>query len=50
MESFVYQELNRASRYGDVSYLSVMGPYAAALYEIIFRAGTRRKDIDIKRF
>jgi hypothetical protein len=50
MESFVYQLLNKASRFGDENYLPVMGPYAAALYEIIYRAGTRRKDIDIKKF
>ena len=38
IENFCYSELNRSSRFKDTSKVKTLGPWAAALYQII--AGT----------
>ena len=44
MESFIYQDLNRACRDKDVGQIEYYGAYAAALSYIIFGANKNRKD------
>ena len=44
MESFIYQDLNRACREKDTSQIQYFGAYAAALSYIIFGANQNRKD------
>ena len=43
MESFIYPELNRASREKDESKIKYYGAYAAALSYIIYTANSNRK-------
>ena len=38
MENFAYRELNRSSRFKDNTKVQTLGPWGAALYEIIERA------------
>ena len=38
MNNFCFKELNRSSRFKDQSKVMSLGPWAAALYEIVFRA------------
>ena len=44
MESFIYEELNCASRDKDVSKIEYYGAFAAALSYIIYNANKNRKD------
>ena len=43
MESFIYGDLNRASREKDTTKIQYYGAYAAALSYIIYYANTNRK-------
>ena len=47
MENFCYSELNRSSRFKDESKVATLGPWAAALYEIIWYTQRFRKVSDI---
>ena len=46
MESFIYEELNRASRKKDESKIQYYGAYAAALSFIIYFANKNKKNYD----
>ena len=50
MENFCFSELNRSSRFKDTSKVPTLGPWAAALYQIIERTQKKRTDIDITRY
>ena len=50
MESFIYADLNRASREKDKTKIKFYGAYAAALSYIIYFANTNRKDEKLKGF
>ena len=45
MESFIYEELNKASRQKDKSKVQYYGAFAAALSYIIYKANSNRKDL-----
>lgn len=47
MESFVYQDLNRASRLKDQSKIKFYGAFAAALSFILYSASKNRTDIEV---
>ena len=44
METFIYSDLNRASREKDETKIKFYGAFAAALSYIIYFANTKRKD------
>jgi len=44
MESFVFKEINKASRDKDLSKIEFYGPYASALGYVIHAANLKRKD------
>ena len=48
MESFIYEELNRASRDKDKSKIKYYGAYAATLSYIIYSANQNRKSNKLK--
>ena len=48
MESFIYEELNQASRKKDKSKIQFYGAYAAALSYIIYTANEKRKDSSLR--
>ena len=48
METFIYADLNRASREKDKTKIKFYGAYAAALSYIIYFANTKRKDDKLK--
>ena len=50
MENYCYRELNNASRFKDVSKIKTLGPYAAAMSQIIVNAQQNRKDIDTAKY
>ena len=50
MESFIYADLNRASRAKDKTKLKFYGAYAAALSYIIYFANSKRKYAKLKGF
>lgn len=45
MESFVFKEMNKASRYKDLSKINFYGAYASALGYVIHSASLKRKDV-----
>ena len=50
MENYCYRELNNASRFKDVTKVKTLGPFAAAMFEIIASAQEFRKDIDTAKY
>ena len=48
METFIYQDLNKASRIKDKTKIKFYGAFAAALSYIIYFANTNRKDEKLK--
>ena len=48
MESFIYADLNKASRDKDKTKIKFFGAFAAALSYIIYFANTNRKDNMLK--
>ena len=50
MESFIYADLNRASREKDKTKIKFYGAYAAALSYIIYFANTKKKYEKFKEF
>jgi len=49
MESFVFKEMNKASRDKDITKIEFYGAYASALGYVIHSATKKRKDIRHKR-
>ena len=49
MESFIYADMNRASRNKDKSKIKFYGAFAAALSYIIYNANKNRKDWKLRR-
>ena len=49
MQSFIYEELNRASREKDETKIPLYGAFAAALSYIIYHATSNRKDVDVRK-
>ena len=45
MENFCYKELNRSSRFKDTTKVATLGPWAAALFQIIASTQKERKDL-----
>ena len=50
MNTFVFEEINRASRLKDLSKIEFYGPYASALGYIIHAANAKRKNKLAKKF
>jgi len=49
MECFIYKHMNNASRYGDVSKIDSLGPYALVLGTIVREAiSNREEELDEK--
>ena len=46
LDNFLFVELNKGSREGDMSKIDTLGPYAAVLGEIIYNTARNRTDID----
>ena len=45
LDTWLFQELNKGSREGDTAKIDTLGPYAAALKQIVIGAAKRRTDI-----
>ena len=50
MENFCYREVNRSSRFKDTTKIKTLGPYARALFNVIYGAQHRSEDIDTKKY
>jgi hypothetical protein len=50
MENFCFSVLNRSSRFKDKTKVPTLGPWAAALFQIITYTQKKRTDIDITKY
>ena len=49
MESFIYEDLNKATREKDRTKIKFYGAFAAALSYIIYNASHNRSDIEVTK-
>lgn len=50
LETFLYREVNQASKYADKTKILTLGPYAYALGYCVGSAARKRKDIKVEIF